>query len=136
MSHKKSKKMDKKIDNSLLTKFMLQEMKLRKLNKKEFGKLIGVSHSTVGRIINDRDEPSLDTLIKLSNGTDADIRMIISLVAPQQVKDSRPESLLLAERIDRLSEETQKLIDDLIINTLLRQERGNKDGSKITVIQK
>ena len=110
-------------------------MKLKKKNKKEFAALIGVSHSTIGRIINNRDEPSLDTLIKLSKGTDTDIVMIIALVAGKQIKTAKAESLLLAERIDRLPEKTKKLIDDLIISTLLHQESEDKDAGKIDVVK-
>ncbi len=136
MAKKKVKKEARIIDNSLLTKFIKQEIKLRKVDQQGFAKLVDVSHSTIGRIINNKDEPSLATLIKISKGTNTDIVMIIALVAGQQIKGIKPESLLLAERIERLPNNVKELIDNLIINTLLSQERDDKNGGEISVIKK
>lgn len=137
MGKKKKQIEAKSLDNSLLAKFIHDEMKLKKIKYiNQFAELVDVSHTTIARIIAGSELPSLETLIKLSKATDKDIRMIIALVAPQQVRDVKPQSLLLAQRIDRLSENTQQLIDDIIINTLLRQENQDENGGEIGIVQK
>lgn len=136
MAKNKVKKQDRVIDNSLLTKFIKQEMELNKVDQQGFAKLVKVSHSTIGRIINNKDEPSLATLIKISKGTNADIAMIISLASGQEIKGVKPESLLLAERIERLPDNVKQLIDNVIINALLTQERNDKNGGEISITKK
>lgn len=136
MGKKKKASEPKIIDNSLLTKFIQDEMKLRGIEfVKDFAKIVDVSHTTIGRVFNNKELPSLDTLIKLSKATDKDIRMIIALVAPQQVRDVKPQSLMLAQRIDRLSEDTKQMIDTIIINTLLYQQNQDKNSGEIGVVK-
>lgn len=136
MAKKSMNKVERVIDNSLLTKFIKQEMKIKDVDQQGFAKLVGVSHSTIGRIINNKDEPSLATLIKISKGTDADVAMIISLASGQEIKGVKPESLLLADRIERLPNNIKELIDNIIINALLGQERDDKNGGEIRVVKK
>lgn len=108
-----------------LGNFVEQEAKRRKLSIRKFADLIGVSHSTLGKHINNPDtRPDLELLEKLSDKTGASLETLILIASPKFATKSRlsPRVLLIAERLNELGEETQEL---LLAMTISQKGRRN-----------
>lgn len=93
--------------------FILAEMNRRKLSMRQFAALIGVSHGTVSRFMADVEAlPTLDFLVKLSRGTNADLVALLGLVYPEDVRqyDGDPEGRIFLKRYKELPEETREFI--------------------------
>lgn len=96
--------------------FLRGEMKRRDMSMREFGVFVGVSHSTIPRLMDASDptQPSLDFLIKLALSTQTDIRYIISLVAPEAILAIGVDSLTLLSEISKLPKHKQAIVHQLI----------------------
>src|SRR5258706_16044411 len=97
--------------------FLRQEMRKRGMSNYAFAELIGVSHTTINRLVDFDNEdvgyPSVDFLIKLAAGTQTDIRYIIALVAPEDVlfdAKSSEEFENLSKQIRQLDRPYQEII--------------------------
>lgn len=95
---------------SRLGKFIQAEMQRRELSANQFASIVGVSHTTIGRLIEPGDEtqPTLDFLIKLAKATHTDICSLVALVAPEATT-TNAEAQLLAERIARLPADKREI---------------------------
>jgi len=110
-----------------LADFLQQEMHKREMTNYAFAQFIGVSHTTINRLV-DPDEgdtgyPSLDFLIKLAEATQTDIRYLITLIVPENVlfdAEISDQYLHLSKRIEMVSPPYRKIIE-LIIDTELEQ---------------
>jgi transcriptional regulator with XRE-family HTH domain len=106
--------------------FLREEMRKRKMSNHAFADFIGVSHTTINKLVDfgyeDVGYPSLDFLIKLAQATQVDIRYLVTLVVPQSVLinglDSTPRQLYLSKQIEKLEAPYQQIIE-LIIQTEL-----------------
>jgi transcriptional regulator with XRE-family HTH domain len=108
-----------------LDSFIKSEMRHREMNIRQFAKMVGVSHSTLLRYMdeNNEDLPTLEFLIKLSTATSTDLCTLVAMVAPDRTP-VRPSARIIADRIARLSEDDQRLIDTLLITMSLKSKKS------------
>ena len=101
--------------------FLRAEMQNRDMSAYALGDFIGVSHTTINKLVEFGDKevgyPSLEFMIKLARATKLDIRYLIMLVVPEDTLESNavsPEFLRLSERIERLPAEYRKVVEMMI----------------------
>lgn len=111
---------------TLLREFLQQEMRIRKLDSaRDFAEFVGVSHTTINRIMSDtKDEffPSVAFLKKLALATHTDICVLMAMVVPEATL-VEPDAALLAGRIARLPRPQREMLDTMIIG--LAFKHGN-----------
>lgn len=96
-----------------LSEFLIAEMNKRKLSQREFATLMGIDYSTISKHISGKiAKPSLDFLVRLSEGTHTNLQTVIAFAYPEVADKMKfdPEILLLAERLDRLPEDVKEFI--------------------------
>lgn len=109
-------------DRVALKAFVQQEMKRMKARSiRDFATMTGISHITIGRMLNMTTEPTIDTILKLAKNTGTDPAILIKIVYPLLSSGGNPEALLLAHRIGQLPRAQIRLIDAFIM-TLLREQ--------------
>lgn len=109
-------------DRVALKAFVQQEMKRMKARSiRDFATMTGISHITIGRMLNMTTEPTIDTILKLAKNTGTDPAILIKIVYPLLSSSGNPEALLLAHRIGQLPRAQIRLIDAFIM-TLLREQ--------------
>lgn len=114
--------------DNILARFMRTEMLNLDMNQMEFANLMGVSQSTVGRMLRGEiKDPSLDFLVKLSNATKVDICSLIHLIRPDAFQ-AGTDTRLIAERIKRLPKKQRDLVEMLLSGALFESndESGNE----------
>lgn len=108
-----------------LSEFVWQEIVNRRISQREFADLLGVSHTTIGRIVRGEvTDPTLGFLVKLANVTHTDICALIAIIHPEAFQ-SGAESRILADRINRLPADQRKLIELVLSGSMLQ---SNKKG--------
>jgi hypothetical protein len=108
-----------------LADFLVQEIQKRGMTNYSFAQFIGVSHTTINRLVDlnegDAGYPTLDFFVKLAESTQTDIRYLITLVVPENVlfdTEISEQYLHLSKRIEMVSPPYRKIIE-LIIDTEL-----------------
>lgn len=103
--------------------FLKSEMQKRDMNLSEFSRFLGLAHNTVAKYLDYPKEgvgyPDIAALVKISRALNVDLGTLVNIVEPSQARIS-PSILLLAERISRLSEDKQELVDALILGLALK----------------
>jgi transcriptional regulator with XRE-family HTH domain len=101
-----------------LADFLHEEMQKRNMSNHAFAEFIGVSHTTINRLVDvehkDNNYPSIEFLIKLSRATKVNIRDLITLVAPEDTYTDTvepPRFMPLSERLERLPERYRQVIE-------------------------
>jgi transcriptional regulator with XRE-family HTH domain len=116
------------MNDNALGQFVRREMAGRGLNQIEFAALLGVSHTTVGRVLRGKiKDPSLDFIVKLANATHFDICSIVYLIRPDAFKGP-PAIDIISQQIGRLSETERKLFETLIAGLAANQRKERGDG--------
>ena len=109
-----------------LADFVNEEMQRRNMTLREFAKLTGVSHSSLHRITQEREQyhPGWDIVVKLAKGTNTDIRTLAAIIAPDAVTGQDASAIVLVERIKRLTPEQQEIIDGFIAGKVFKQSHN------------
>ncbi len=112
-----------------LGKFILDEIKKRDMTANQFASLVGVSHTTIGRLIEPGDKtlPTLDFLMKLSEATHTDICNLVALVAPRNTL-TNARAQVIAERIARLPPDKQEIVDTFLLGLSLKSANEAEKG--------
>lgn len=109
-----------------LSKFVWLEIVNRRLSQREFADLVGVSHTTIGRIVRGEvADPTLDFLVKLSKATSTDICALIAIIRPDAFQ-SGANTRLVAERYERLSDAQRKLVDLVLSGSMIEGDDKGK----------
>lgn len=101
-----------------LRDFVIDEMNKRGMSNPAFGEFIGVSHSTINRIVDPQRtaEPTLEFLFKLSTATGKSLLALLELAYPETVESTRltPTAEIFAQRFVELSDDKQRLVIALL----------------------
>jgi transcriptional regulator with XRE-family HTH domain len=111
-----------------LGEFIQREIQKREMSLSEFARFVGVSHQTISKYMDYRGGtgyPEFGFLVKLSLATGTDLGALASLVEPS-ASHITPSARLLAERIEKLSEEKRELIDALILGLAIKNTKQVK----------
>lgn len=107
------------MSETALSKFVWQEIVNRRISQREFADLVGVSHTTIGRIIRGEvTDPTLDFLVKLSLATHTDICALIAIIRPDSFRSSASTNVV-AERYEKLSDTQKKLVDLVLSGSMI-----------------
>lgn len=120
--------MDVYFDHEALRLFIEDQMEQRKLSGREFATLIGVSQPTIQRALDyrnpNRPVPSMEFLMKLSDGTGVPLRALITrFVRGADTTDGRAE--ILMAQIAQLPE-AEQAIAITVLRALLLQASQKK----------
>lgn len=112
-----------------IIRFINEEMKRRDMSVRQFANLMGMSHTTVLKVVDSENphKPSLEFLIKLADVTKVDIRDLVAMVAPE-VAGVGANVAALSARMGRLSEEQKQIIDRLIAGFTLQSPEEDAEG--------
>jgi transcriptional regulator with XRE-family HTH domain len=116
-----------------LEEFVLAQMAQRDMSARQFAEFVGVSHSTVNRMLDSRNEipPSMEVLIKISNATRVNLTTLIQLSYPDIALDEglSPSAQLLAQQFEELPDNIKDVIMTLINSHSLRvkSNKGEND---------
>lgn len=101
-----------------IRQFIKDEMDKRQMSNREFGDLVGVSHTTIGRAIDETkpSEPTLDFLAKLAKGTNRDLLSLVEIAYPDVADATRPDpsTIILAQRFEELSDDYKTAVMALV----------------------
>jgi len=100
-----------------LRDFVEREMKSRQMNISQFARFIGVSHTTIGRLIDPQNPttPSPELLVALAEKTGVNYSALTALILPAaEQTELDPKTVIRAERIGQLTPEQQEHIDEII----------------------
>lgn len=113
------------VDQQAFRDLVEREMRERGMNASQFAHFVGVSHTTIGRIIDpvNPSMPSPELLAKIALATKINLSTLIGILIPS-VEHSYvdPRLLLLAERISKLPEDKRQLMDNIIAGMLLQND--------------
>ncbi len=118
----------KSAELSSLGKFILGEMQKRDMTANQFASLVGVSHTTIGRLLEPGDKtlPTLEFLFKLSGATHTDICTLVALIAPDHTTNVNAEAQVIAERIMRLPPDKREIIDSFLLGLTLKGSKQDE----------
>lgn len=107
---------------SALGNFIADQIRERGISDREFSRLLGVSNATISRAMSqDAPEPSLDFLVKLSNGTGVSLMTLLKLSFPElRQVEVEPEARMLAEMIAQLPPDKREIAESFIVGTLMK----------------
>ncbi len=103
-----------------LRDFVMDQMHSRDMSAREFAISIGVSNSTINRIVDPRNtqEPDLESITKLARGTKTNLRHLLALAYPDMAdllnEKVAPHVLVLAEMVHQLSEADQEILASFV----------------------
>lgn len=109
-----------------LRDFVEKEMKNRGMNATEFAKFVGVTHTTILRLIDQRNPttPSPKLMVKLARKTGVNLSALIALVIPGvENAPVDPKSVIRAGRIGQLPPDKQDAIDEIILGMMLSEKK-------------
>lgn len=118
----------KRNGNNPIVKLMLNEMRKRSLTKQEFAKLVGVSHTTIGRILASDSAPSLEFLAKLAVAIGYDLCTLVSLIHPEATS-TNPQRQIIADQINTLPPDLQDQAVIFILGLLAKRLEKNSEDS-------
>jgi transcriptional regulator with XRE-family HTH domain len=109
-----------------LRDYIVTEMKKRNMSARQFAQLVGVSNTTINRLIDkdEPDEPTLDFLVKLARATHIPLVPLVELSYPDLVdpnQELNPQARILAQQIEQLPPQAQDAIT-MMIRGLLNTE--------------
>lgn len=105
-----------------LKQFLNDQLDTRKMSVRTFGDLVGISHEVITRFRNsdpsdDVGYPSLQTLIRLSEGTGISLNTLIQISYPELRRvDIDIDARLMAEEIAQLSPDDRRIVEKFIRN--------------------
>jgi transcriptional regulator with XRE-family HTH domain len=113
-------------NTSALRDFLLAEMKRRNMSARQYAQFLGVSNTTINRLVDarDPDEPSLSFMVKLARATKVSLVSLLDLSYPDlaDLLLEDPEARVLLEELVQLPSE-----DRVAITHALRMMiRGSK----------
>jgi transcriptional regulator with XRE-family HTH domain len=104
-----------------LSAWLLEEIQQRHMSIREFARHTGVTHVTLLNILEAEPGtaryPSVETLVKLARVTGADLFSLVAMLSPEDTA-TRPDALILANRIKNLSPEAQAVLEDWLMGRL------------------
>lgn len=112
-----------------LAKFIQEEMHKRDMSMNQFAALVGVSHTTISRLLRPGSTimPDLDFLAKLGEATHTDICTLVALVMPEATHVDA-EAQMLAERISRLPPDKREIVDTFLAGVALKNLKQGGEG--------
>lgn len=115
-----------------LNNFIEDEMKKRDMSIREFSKLIGLSHSTISKFLNNPDtrNVSIEFLVKLAEGTNTDLASIVAMVYPEHTSINA-QSRILAERIAQLPPAQYEMIESLLLGFGIKAGNGGIENTEL-----
>lgn len=110
---------------STISEFIKQDMERRGMSLREYADLIGSTHPTVSKYINEpQHNVQWDFLVRLSRATSTDIGTLARIAAPEAAVEIVPDSMSIAERINRLPVDMRINILDMVNAYLAQNERA------------
>lgn len=101
-----------------LEEFVQEEMRRRgDLSARQFAELVGVSNTTINRILSDPDYiPKLNVLSGISDATGINLLSLIELCYPEIVREDNisPSARILAQQIEQLDPIMQEAIAAIV----------------------
>ena len=101
-----------------LKEFVIEEMRLRDMSARQFGKFVGVSNTTINRALDLKytADPTLDFLAKLATATNTSLMTLIGLSFPDalELNQPSPAALIMAQKIEKLPAHLQEAIAAII----------------------
>lgn len=107
-----------------LRNFVGEEIRKRDMSIRQFSDLVGVSHPTILRILDEHAdfEPSISVLSKIARATHVDLCTLVSMVAPEATLHD-VEIEILAARIARLPETQRQMIDMFLVGAINKPDK-------------
>ena len=103
-------------------------MEKRGLTKQEFAKLLGVSHTTIGRVLVSKTDPSLDFLAKLAIATGYDLCNLVALIHPEATRTD-PQRQIIADQINALPPDLKDQAMIFVLGLFAKRlEKDRKDS--------
>ena len=94
--------------------FINDELKERNWSQRDLARLMGVSSSTISRMLDETkpSKPDVVQLVKLSKALHIGLEALTALAYPEQFEDSNlsARARILGERFDKLPEDVQQAI--------------------------
>lgn len=105
-----------------LGEWIATQMRERDMSMSEFARYIGTTGATLSRAMSkDAPQPSVDLLVKLSNGTGVSLMTLLKLAFPEiQQVEVDTGARLLAEQIMQLPPEKREIAEAFILGTLMK----------------
>lgn len=110
-----------------LRDFVLGEVQNRQLSLRQFADVVGVSYSTLSKLINSPESGiSFELLTKLASATKTDIGILARLAAPH-VAVGNVDVDSLASRINRLPPEKRRVVDVILTGVIFQHQNNESD---------
>lgn len=106
------------MEQNKLREFLLNEIRKRDMSVRQFAEFVGVAHSTINRMLDERGDstPTLDSLLKISDATHTDLYSLLSIAFPDVVQKNAlsADARIIAQRIEQAPEHVRKAIETLL----------------------
>ena len=107
-----------------IQKFIIEDMRKRKMSMREYADFIGVTHPTISKYVRDPEHGiRWEVLLKLSAATHVDIGTLARIAAPDVAYESIPDTKLITDRINQLPPAYRKTIIEMVDALLYQQKR-------------
>lgn len=123
-----------------LKEFILAEMSKRQMSEREFGRMVGVAHTTINYLINQEKkqprEVSTSFVIKLARATNTNAFLLLSIAFPELKADLEAlvrlpmQSTLRLQQIENLPPAAQELIDAFLISAAAARKGEDRVDDK------
>lgn len=103
--------------------------KTEEISISEFAKIVGVAQSTMSKALDPTNPsaPGHDFLVRLARATRTDIRDLVAMISPDDVlHGSSSDTLALAVRLNKLSDDQRELIDKFVAGVFATLEKDKK----------
>lgn len=110
-----------------IAKFIASEMSRLDLNKSEYAEKVGVSHTTIGRILAG-SSPTTDVLAKIAIATGYDVRTLISVIHPEATSTD-PQRQILADQINALPPDLKDQAMIFVLGLFAKRLEKNREDS-------
>jgi transcriptional regulator with XRE-family HTH domain len=100
-----------------LRKVINDELDRRKLSMRELATIVGISHSTLSRIMDETRtdySPDTETFVKIAYGINLKASTLMAIVTDESEAE-RDESLLIADQINSLPDSSRQVINQIIV---------------------
>lgn len=103
-------------DGITIQQFILREMDSREMSMRKFAEFIDVSQSTVSRVLDEQQAPTLEFLIKLSKATKTRLGVLAEIAYPDATDyvDPTASSVAIAKMIEKLPDNVRDAVMAII----------------------
>lgn len=117
-----------------LRDFILAEMRKRYMSEREFGRLVGVAHTTIGYVLNPERskgrELTASFVIKLARATNTNVMLLFALAYPETKPDLEAlvglstSYVMRAKQLEKLPDAALSMIDAFLLQAAASNQRS------------